>query len=149
MAKTILIINGPNLNLLGQRETAIYGSDTFEELQERCLRNAEDLGMTANWFQSNHEGDIVDAIHKAMNAYDGIIINAAAYTHTSIAIRDALLGINKPCIEVHLSNIYAREEFRHHSFLSDIVQGVICGFGADSYMLALIAMERALASAEQ
>ena len=133
----LLIINGPNLNLVGKREPSIYGSQTLEDLQEELLATAKDLNAKLKFFQSNSEGEMIDCIQKSVGSTDGILINAGAYTHTSIALRDALLGVGIPYVEVHLSNIYAREEFRHKSFLSDKSVGLVCGFGAISYQLAL------------
>ena len=133
----ILVLNGPNLNLLGERETTIYGNLTLEEINKKVKEEAKKYGLKVDFFQSNHEGALVEAIQKARGKYDIIIINAAAYTHTSIAIRDAILAINIPVIEVHLSNIYKRESFRHHSYISDVAVGQICGFGVQSYLLAI------------
>lgn len=136
----ILVLNGPNLNLLGQREPEKYGGVTLEQTHERMLALSAELGDDLTFFQSNHEGELIDAIHDAQeNKIDFIIVNPAAYTHTSIALRDALLAIDIPFIEVHLSNIYQRESFRHHSYFSDIAIGVISGFGAHGYEMALIA----------
>ena len=132
----ILVINGPNINMLGKREPGHYGGITFVELEELIRERAEKLNIDIDFFQSNVEGDIVTCIQQA-ESYDGIIINAGAYTHTSIAIRDAMLSIKAKFIEVHLSNVYAREPFRHKSYLSDIALGVIAGFKEDSYLLAL------------
>lgn len=135
-----LVLNGPNLNLLGKREPEQYGSTTLAQINERMLALSAELGDDLTFYQSNHEGDIIDAIHDALdNRIDFIIINPAAFTHTSIAIRDALLSVEIPFIEIHLTNIYQRETFRHHSYLSDIAQGVISGFGAHGYEMALIA----------
>ena len=133
----ILVINGPNLNLLGMREPGIYGSDSLKSIEEKLRRIAGDLGVEIDFYQSNHEGSIVDAIQQSRGRSDFILINAGAYTHTSVAIRDALLGAAIPFIEIHLSNVHAREEFRHHSFLSDKAAGVIVGFGADGYEYAV------------
>ena len=133
----LLLINGPNLNLVGKREPSIYGSQTLEEIQKELLTLASQLGAKLNFFQSNSEGDMIDCIQKCVGSIDGILINAGAYTHTSIALRDALLGVAIPYVEVHLSNIYTREEFRHKSFLSDKALGLVCGFGSDSYQMAL------------
>lgn len=130
----LLIINGPNLNMLGKREQSIYGETTLESINDMLMKRADGKAVL-EFFQTNHEGDIVGMIHRT--DADGIIINAGAYTHTSIAIRDALLAVSKPFIEVHLSNVFAREEFRHVSYLSDIAKGVITGFGAMSYVFAL------------
>ena len=133
----VLLLNGPNLNLLGLREPGLYGAQTLEAIEAALLRQAADLGVALTCFQSNHEGALVDRIHAARGQADGILINAGAYTHTSIALRDALLGVKIPFIEVHLSNVHSREAFRQHSYFSDIAEGVICGFGAKSYHLAL------------
>jgi len=133
----VLLINGPNLNLVGKREPTIYGSQTLEDIQEELLTLASELGTKLRFFQSNSEGEMIDCIHNSAGSIDGILINAGAYTHTSIALRDALLGVAIPYVEVHLSNIYSREEFRHKSFLSDKALGLVCGFGANSYRLAL------------
>ena len=133
----LLIINGPNLNLVGKREPSIYGSQTLEDIQEELLNFAIELDAKLQFFQSNSEGEIIDCIQKSVGSIDGILINAGAYTHTSIALRDALLGVAIPFVEVHLSNIYSREEFRHKSFLSDKALGLVCGFGTNSYKLAL------------
>lgn len=144
--KKILIIHGPNLNMLGKREPDIYGRDTLEDINSRLVSYGKDIGFHIDTFQSNHEGEIVDRIQAAMGLCDGIIINPAAYTHTSIAIRDALLLHTVPIIEVHLSNIYKRETFRHHSMIADIVTAQISGCGAFGYMLALEAMRQWLGS---
>ena len=133
----VLLINGPNLNLVGKREPTIYGSQTLEDIQEELLTLASELGTKLRFFQSNSEGEMIDCIQKSVGSIDGILINAGAYTHTSIALRDALLGVAIPYVEVHLSNIYSREEFRHKSFLSDKALGMVCGFGPISYQLAL------------
>ena len=133
-------LNGPNLNLLGTREPEIYGSDTLDEIGERLDRVAAEFGATLEHFQSNHEGALVDEIQRLRGHADGIILNAAAFTHTSIALRDALIAAEIPFIEVHLSNVYARESFRHRSMIADIAIGVICGFGPSSYELALGAL---------
>ncbi|MEB3335259.1 MAG: type II 3-dehydroquinate dehydratase [Cyanobacteriota bacterium] len=135
--RRVLLLNGPNLNLLGLREPGLYGSQTLEGIEEALGRQAAGLGVTLECFQSNHEGALVDRIQAARGLVDGILINAGALTHTSIALRDALLGVAIPFVELHLSNIHGREAFRHHSFLADKALGVICGFGATSYMLAL------------
>lgn len=137
----ILIINGPNLNLLGQREPEIYGSKTLKDVQKECEEKAHELGLQVDFYQNNDEGNIVTKIQEAMQDCDGIIINAGAYTHTSIAIRDALVNFGKPIIEVHISNIFKREEFRHHSYISDVAKGMICGLGTGGYSLALVAMK--------
>ncbi|MGL5452358.1 MAG: type II 3-dehydroquinate dehydratase [Aeromonas sp.] len=135
----ILLLNGPNLNLLGKREPGIYGNTTLDEIVTDLKLNACELGVTLEHLQSNAEHELVSRIHQAMNVVDFIIINPAAFTHTSVAIRDALLGVAIPFIEVHLSNVHAREPFRHHSYLSDVAKGVICGLGAEGYRFALTA----------
>ena len=140
MSNNIIIINGPNLNLLGEREQSQYGSITFDELKKNCSNKAKELGVNIDFIQSNIEGEIVTSIRDARNKYDGIIINAAGFTHTSVSIRDALSIFKKPIVELHISNIYKREEFRHKSLLSDIATGVICGMGANGYILAINAM---------
>jgi 3-dehydroquinate dehydratase-2 len=138
--KQILVIHGPNLNLLGQRETAIYGQTTLADIDAKIQGLAKELGVLVHCLQSNHEGEIVTAIHDAMGKFQGIVINPGAYTHTSVAIRDAVAGCGLPCVEVHLSNIHAREEFRHHSYLAPVAKGQICGFGPESYLLGLRAL---------
>jgi len=140
----ILIINGPNLNLLGEREQSQYGSITFDSLKDICLKKSEDLGIKLDFLQSNIEGEIVSIIQDARNKHDGIIINAAGFTHTSVSIRDALTIYKKPIIELHISNIYKREEFRHKSLISGVVTGVICGLGSNGYILAINAMHELL-----
>ena len=137
-----LIINGPNLNLLGEREQSQYGSTTFEELKEICLNKSKELGLKADFSQSNIEGEIVSLIQDSRKNYDGIIINPAAYTHTSVAILDALKANTKPKIEIHISNIYAREEYRRKSITSEAVNGLICGFGENSYALGIEAISK-------
>jgi 3-dehydroquinate dehydratase-2 len=144
MSNDILIINGPNLNLLGKREQSQYGSITFEKLKDNCLKKSKELNIDLDFMQSNIEGEIVTIIQEAREKYDGIIINAAGFTHTSVAIRDALDIFKKPIIELHISNIYKREEFRHKSLISDIVTGGIFGLGDDGYILAIIAMQNIL-----
>ena len=144
MTNKIIIINGPNLNLLGEREQSQYGSITFEKLKENCIQKSKDLNLYLEFAQSNVEGELVDLIQDARNKFDGIIINAAAFTHTSVAIRDALDIFKKPIIELHISNIYKREEFRQKSLISDIATGGIFGLGADGYILAIIAMQKLL-----
>ena len=145
---TVLIINGPNLNMLGVREPEVYGSDTLGDIEAACAERAEALGLAIDFRQSNLEGELVTWIQEARTAQDGIILNAGAYTHTSIAILDALQSSDLPVIEVHLSNIFRRESFRHHSYVSLAATGVICGFGAQGYLLALDAMARLIASDE-
>ena len=142
MTSKILIINGPNLNLLGEREQSQYGSTTFDQLKENCLKKGQEIGLKIEFAQSNIEGELVDIIQDARKKYDGIIINAAGFTHTSVAIRDALDLFKKPIIELHISNIYKREEFRQKSLISDIVTGGIFGLGADGYILAIISMQK-------
>ena len=144
MNNKIVIINGPNINLLGEREQSQYGSTTFEELRENCLSKSKELGLSVEFIQSNIEGEIVNLIQESLKKFDGIIINAAAFTHTSVAIRDALDVFKKPIIELHISNIYKREEFRQKSLISDIVTGGIFGLGTDGYILAIIAMQKIL-----
>ena len=144
MNNKIIIINGPNLNLLGEREQSQYGSITFEKLKEICISKSKELGLDPQFIQSNIEGELVDQIQSSRKSFDGIIINAAAFTHTSVAIRDALDVFKKPIIEVHISNIYKREEFRQKSLISDIVTGGIFGLGSDGYILAIIAMQKLL-----
>ncbi|MDD6318214.1 MAG: type II 3-dehydroquinate dehydratase [Succinatimonas hippei] len=134
---SILVINGPNLNLLGTREPGIYGHETLADVQSMLKKRAEELDVRISFFQSNHEGAIVDCIQNARGNTDFILLNAGAYTHTSVAIRDALSGVSIPFYEIHISNVHAREEFRHHSFLSDKALGVICGFGTRGYLYAL------------
>ena len=143
----ILVLNGPNLNLLGVREPKTYGSETLADIEEACLERAAALDLALDFRQSNHEGQLVDWIQEARESADGIIINAGAYTHTSIAILDALRACELPIIEVHLSNIFAREAYRHHSYISSVARGVICGFGAQSYILALDAIAYVLEAA--
>ena len=144
MINNIIIINGPNLNLLGEREQSQYGSITFEELKKNCLNKAKELKINIDFTQSNIEGEIVTTVQEARKKYDGIIINAAGFTHTSVSIRDALDIFKKPIIELHISNIYKREKFRHKSLISDIATGVICGMGANGYILAINAMHELL-----
>ena len=144
MNNNIIIINGPNLNLLGEREQSQYGSITFDKLKENCLSKSKDLNINLEFSQSNIEGEIVTIIQEAKSKFDGIIINAAGFTHTSVAIRDALDIYKKPIIELHISNIYKREEFRHKSLISDIVTGGIFGLGDNGYILAIIAMQNML-----
>jgi 3-dehydroquinate dehydratase-2 len=140
MAATIYILNGPNLNLLGKREPDIYGSETLADIERRCRKKAEALGLGVELRQSNIEGELVGWIQEARERAQGIIINAAAYTHTSVALHDALKACGLPIVEVHLSNIYKREAFRHNSFVSPVANGVICGFGGQGYEFALDAL---------
>ncbi len=144
MTYRILIINGPNLNLLGEREQSQYGSITFDQLKDKCIQKCKDLNVNLDFKQSNIEGEIVTMIQNARNNYDGIIINAAGFTHTSVSIRDALDIYKKPKIELHISNIYKREEFRKKSLISDVVNGIICGLGSNGYILAINAMHELL-----
>ena len=144
MNNKIIIINGPNLNLLGEREQSQYGSTTFDELKENCIKKSKELGLDVKFTQSNVEGELVNLIQDSRDKFDGMIINAAAFTHTSVAIRDALSIFKKPVIELHISNIYKREEFRHKSLISDIVTGGIFGLGSDGYILAIISMQKLL-----
>lgn len=137
---SIIVLHGPNLNLLGLREPGIYGSTTLLEINKSLKKSATCLEVGVDFFQSNHEGALVDAIHGSREKYDGIIINAGAYTHTSIAIRDAIAAVQLPTVEVHLSNIYTRESFRHHSYIAPVVIGQISGFGSDSYHLGMQAL---------
>lgn len=138
----ILILNGPNLNLLGTRETDIYGKQTLKSIEKQCEKHAKTLKINVEMKQSNHEGELIEWIHAAKSKFDGIIINAAAYTHTSVAILDAFKAVDIPYIEVHMSNVHARESFRQHSFLSQNARGIICGFGPDVYTLALSAFAK-------
>lgn len=137
---SILVLHGPNLNLLGTREPEIYGSLTLDDINRLLIQEGRSLSANISAVQSNHEGTLVDAIHDALFKYQGIMINAGAYTHTSVALRDAIAAVNLPTVEVHLSNIYCREEFRHHSYIAPVAIGQICGFGAKSYLLGLQAL---------
>ena len=144
MNNKIIIINGPNLNLLGEREQSQYGTITFDQLKENCSKKAQEIGLDVEFAQSNVEGELVNTIQDARKKFDGMIINAAAFTHTSVAIRDALDLFKKPIIELHLSNIYKREEFRHKSLISGVVSGGIFGLGAEGYILAIISLQKTL-----
>ena len=144
MNNKIIIINGPNLNLLGEREQSQYGSITLKNLEEKCMQKSKELQLELKFCQSNIEGELVNIIQDARRNFDGIIINAAAFTHTSVAIRDALEVFKKPIIELHISNIYKREEFRQKSLISDVVSGGIFGLGANGYILAIISMHKLL-----
>ena len=144
MNNKIIIINGPNLNLLGEREQSQYGSITLDKLRENCQKKSKELGLLLEFAQSNVEGELVNLIQDSRKNFDGMIINAAAFTHTSVAIRDALSIFKKPIIEIHMSNIYKREEFRHKSLISDIVTGGIFGLGDEGYILAIISMHKLL-----
>lgn len=139
-AKRVWVINGPNLNLLGMREPGIYGNDSYDAVCARIRQKAETLGIQAVCFQSNSEGELIDRLHEAIGQADGIVLNAGAYTHYSYAIRDAIAAIRLPVVEVHLSNIHAREEFRHTSVIAPVCRGQIAGFGPGSYLLALYAL---------
>lgn len=137
MSKSVLIINGPNLNILGTREPEKYGNQTLANIEAACAEHGRNLGLSTEFFQDNSEGAIVTTIQNAFGSHDAIILNAGAYSHTSIAIRDALSAVNLPVYEVHLTNIFAREQFRHHSHVSEIAKGVICGLGGRGYLAAL------------
>ena len=144
MSNNIIIINGPNLNLLGEREQSQYGSTTFEQLKDNCIKKSNEIGLELEFAQSNIEGELVNLIQDARKKYNGMIINAAGFTHTSVAIRDALDLFKKPIIELHISNIYKREEFRHKSLISNIATGGIFGLGVEGYILAIISIEKIL-----
>ena len=144
MNNKIIIINGPNLNLLGEREQSQYGSNNYEQLKQNCLKKSKEIGLECEFIQSNLEGDLVNTIQDARRIYDGMIINAAAFTHTSVAIRDALELFKKPIIEMHISNIYKREEFRHKSLISGVATGGIFGLGIEGYILAIISLQKLL-----
>jgi len=133
----IIIINGPNINLLGDRDKSIYGNETYDNLLKRCKSEAIKMNINIDFYQSNIEGELVNKIQDSIKIYDGMIINGAAFTHTSVAIRDALSLFKKPIIELHISNIYKREDFRHKSLISDVVTGIICGLGTSGYILAI------------
>lgn len=145
----IAVLNGPNLNLLGEREPEVYGRATLQEIEAATRERARALGVECSWTQTNHEGELVDAIQRLRGKADGAIINAAAFTHTSLALRDALLAVKVPFVEVHLSNIFAREPERHRSLLADVAVGVVAGFGADSYRLGLEGVVHYLASRDE
>lgn len=140
----ILILNGPNLNMLGVREPSIYGHTTLSDIEQLCRQHGQAIGLDVDFRQSNHEGELVGWIQDAVGAFDGLAINAGALTHTSVALLDALSILTVPVIEVHLSNIFARENFRHHSYISGVASGVICGFGAQGYVMALDALNSML-----
>jgi 3-dehydroquinate dehydratase-2 len=142
MPSTILILNGPNLNLLGTREPEIYGRETLDDIASACAEHGKALNLRTDFRQSNHEGELVTWIQGARTEAAGIIMNAGAYTHTSVALLDALLAFEKPVVEVHLSNIFQREPFRHHSYISSVATGVICGLGSQGYLLALDALAK-------
>ena len=138
MAKNLLLINGPNLNLLGSREPEVYGATTLAEIEQAAVAQAQEMGATLTHYQSNHEGELIDRIHAARGeGVTAIVINPGGFTHTSVALRDALAGVAIPFVEVHISNIHKRESFRHHSYLSDVAAGVVCGFGVDGYRYAI------------
>ncbi|WP_105419467.1 type II 3-dehydroquinate dehydratase [Neorhizobium sp. T25_27] len=141
MSKTIFVLNGPNLNMLGKREPSIYGAATLKDVEKDCIAAGRELGFDVDFRQSNHEGVLIDWMHEANEKAVGVAINAGAYTHTSIALHDAIKAISVPVIELHISNVHAREEFRHHSMIAPAVKGVICGFGTASYILALHALK--------
>jgi len=149
MRENIIIINGPNLNLLGKREKSHYGNITYSKLEKTCLEYAKNKDINIIFKQSNIEGEIVTIIQQAREKYDGLIINAAGFTHTSVAIHDALTIFKKPSIELHISNIYKREEFRHKSLISGVVTGIICGLGVNGYILAINAMQELLKNANR
>ena len=144
MQNNIIIINGPNINLLGDRDKSIYGSESYEDLIKNCTSEASKKNINIDYYQSNIEGELVTKIQESRKIYDGMIINAAAFTHTSVAIRDALSLFKKPSIELHISNIHKREEFRHKSLISDVVTGIICGLGTNGYILAINSMHELL-----
>ena len=144
MAKRVLVLNGPNLNMLGTREPGIYGAHTLTDVEALCQATGEELGLSIDFRQSNHEGELVTWIHQAQTGADAILINPAAYSHTSVAVHDALKAVGLPVAEVHLSNIHQREAFRHHSYVSAVAAGVICGFGVTGYRLSLIALAEKL-----
>ncbi len=149
MAVKVLVLNGPNLNLLGIREPDVYGATSLADIERACLGAGKRLGLAVDFRQSNQEGTLVDWIQEAMTAARGIVINPGAYTHTSVAIHDAIRAVGLPVIEVHLSNIFAREDFRHHSYVSPVAAGTICGFGPQGYVLALEAMQALTAATKK
>ncbi len=144
----ILVVHGPNLNLLGEREPGVYGEETFEKLNNDIMAKSLELNVNCEIFQSNHEGEIIDRLHKARKEYDGVLINAGAYTHYSYAIRDAISAIKIPCIEIHISNIAAREEFRKNSVIAPVCRASISGFGRDSYILGMDGLVKMISKAE-
>ncbi len=143
---SILVLNGPNLNLLGTRQPEVYGSTTLPQIETACRDKARELGIEIAFAQSNHEGVLIDTIHAARGVHDGIVLNAGAYTHTSIAIMDAIASVELPVVELHLSNVHSREPFRHTSYISKVALGLICGFGADGYPMAIEALARHISS---
>ena len=138
--RPIFVLNGPNLNMLGKREPGIYGTQTLADIETECEAYGAKLGTPVQCYQSNHEGELVEHIHRSLDEACGVVLNAGAYTHTSIALHDAIAAVTTPVIEIHISNVHARESFRHHSMISAVCMGVICGFGVDSYTLALQAL---------
>lgn len=142
--KKILVMHGPNINLTGKREPGTYGSDSFESINNEIVAYAKELGLECDIYQSNHEGALIDKLQECIGKYDGVVLNAGAYTHYSYAIRDAIASINLPCVEVHMSNIHKREEFRHTSVISPVCVGQICGFGKHSYLLGVAALKQIL-----
>jgi 3-dehydroquinate dehydratase-2 len=147
--KTVYVLNGPNLNLLGQRERAVYGEATLQDIEQRCRAHAAGLGLEVVFRQSNNEGELIGWVHEARDKAAGIAINAGAYTHTSVALHDALRAADLPSVELHLSNVYKREAFRHTSFIAPVVNGVICGFGVDSYVLAISALSALITASKK
>ena len=143
---SVLVLNGPNLNLLGTRQPDVYGHTTLADVEAACAQKAKSVGLTVSFLQSNHEGVLIDAIHAARGVHGAMIINAGAFTHTSVALMDAVASVELPMVEVHLSNIHAREAFRHHSYLAPVAVGQICGFGLDGYLMALDALAKRLAA---
>ena len=141
---SILVLNGPNLNLLGTRQPEVYGLTTLDDIEAMCRSRGDEIGVDVEFRQTNHEGVLIDSIHEARGEHDGIVLNAGALTHTSIGLMDALAGVGLPCIELHLSNVHAREPFRHRSYLAPVSFGIICGFGASGYLMALDGMARHL-----
>lgn len=149
MGHSFLVLNGPNLNLLGTRQPEVYGSTTLADIEATCTKVAAEIGVRVSFLQSNHEGVLIDAIHAARGVHDGIILNAGAYTHTSVAIMDAIKSVALPVVELHLSNIHQREEFRHLSYISKVAVGQICGFGAAGYPLAMNALAGYLGASDR
>jgi len=141
---SVLVLNGPNLNLLGTRQPEIYGHTTLSDVEGMCRERSDEIGVALEFLQSNHEGVLIDSIQQARGKHDGIVLNAGALTHTSIGLMDAIASVQLPCIELHLSNVHAREPFRHRSYLAPVSLGIICGFGASGYVMALDAMARHL-----